>query len=45
VPFPLRLTGIAVDTVNGAEKRIAILSGLPAWSWRRAASRRVQATA
>ena len=26
-PFPLRLTGIAVDTVNGAEKRTAILSG------------------
>jgi len=26
-PFPLRLTGIAVDTVNGGEKRIAILSG------------------
>lgn len=27
VPFPLRLTGIAVDGANGAEKRIAILSG------------------
>ena len=26
-PFLLRLTGIAVDTVNGAEKRTAILSG------------------
>lgn len=26
-PFPLRLTGIAVDTVNGVEKRTAILSG------------------
>ena len=26
-PFPLRLTGIAVDTISGAEKRIAILSG------------------
>jgi hypothetical protein len=26
-PFPLRLTGIAVDSVNGAEKRTAILSG------------------
>jgi hypothetical protein len=26
-PFPLRLTGIAVDIVNGAEKRTAILSG------------------
>ena len=27
VPFPLRLTGIAVDIVNGVEKRTAILSG------------------
>ena len=27
VPFPLRLTGIAVDVVNGVEKRTAILSG------------------
>jgi len=27
VPFLLRLTGIAVDTVNGVEKRTAILSG------------------
>jgi hypothetical protein len=27
VPFPLRLTGIAVEIVNGAEKRTAILSG------------------
>jgi hypothetical protein len=26
-PFPLRLTGIAVDLVNGVEKRTAILSG------------------
>jgi hypothetical protein len=26
-PFPLRLTGIAVDVVDGVEKRIAILSG------------------
>ena len=26
-PFPLRLTGIAVDVVNGVEKRTAILSG------------------
>jgi hypothetical protein len=26
-PFPLRLTGIAVDIVNGAAKRTAILSG------------------
>ena len=26
VPFPLRLTGIAVDVVNGVEKRTAILS-------------------
>ena len=27
VPFPLRLTGIAVQIVNGVEKRTAILSG------------------
>ena len=27
VPFPLHLTGIAVDIVNGAEKRTAIISG------------------
>ena len=27
VPFPLRLTGIAMDVVNGVEKRTAILSG------------------
>ena len=26
-PFPMRLTGIAVDVINGAEKRTAILSG------------------
>jgi hypothetical protein len=26
-PFPMRLTGIAVDVVNGVEKRTAILSG------------------
>ena len=26
-PFPLRLTGIAVELVNGVEKRTAILSG------------------
>lgn len=26
-PFPLRLSGIAVDVVNGVEKRTAILSG------------------
>jgi hypothetical protein len=26
-PFPMRLTGIAVELVNGAEKRTAILSG------------------
>jgi len=26
-PFPLRLAGIAVDTINGVEKRTAILSG------------------
>jgi hypothetical protein len=26
-PFPLRLTGIAIDTADGVEKRIAILSG------------------
>ena len=26
-PFPLRLTGIAVQIVNGAERRTAILSG------------------
>ena len=26
-PFPLRLTGIAVDIVNGVEKRTAIVSG------------------
>ena len=26
-PFPMRLTGIAVEMVNGAEKRTAILSG------------------
>lgn len=26
-PFPLRLSGIAVDIVNGAEKRTAVISG------------------
>ena len=26
-PFPMRLTGIAVDVVNGVEKRTAVLSG------------------
>ena len=26
-PFPLRLTGIAVDIVNGVEKRTAVVSG------------------
>jgi hypothetical protein len=26
-PFPLRLSGIALDTVDGVEKRIAIISG------------------
>ena len=27
VPFPLRLSGIAVDIVNGVEKRTAVISG------------------